>query len=160
MTSAPPTRLPYSPLTPLLTASIWTSVILRWTCAAFHVAPRRVSGSSPPQCLRQRLLSGQTILGVTAAFARRTATKFKLQTPLILCGLLAAWVSRHNAGANNVAALSGSQLWAEEWQGTRSYEFIRPALPSFSLPLLLSAWRGVPVSALINVQYEPLSYMY
>lgn len=62
------------------------------------------------QCLRQRLLSGQTILGVTAAVARRTATKFKLQTALILCGLLAAWVSRHNAGANNVAALSGSQL--------------------------------------------------
>lgn len=47
LTSSPPTRLPYSPLTPLLTASIWTSIILRWTCAAFHVAPRRVCGSSP-----------------------------------------------------------------------------------------------------------------
>lgn len=99
---------------------------------SLHIAARRVCSLSL-QRPHQRLLSEQTILRMTAAFAGPAPpTKFKLQEPLILYRRTpAAWVSAHNAGPTMWLHCPGHSAEQESDSVRASYEFIRPALLAF-----------------------------
>lgn len=110
----------------------------------------------PSQCPHHSCCQSKQYSEWQLPLLARTATKFQLQTPLILYGVLGAWVSAHNAGATMWLHCPGHSAEQESDSVPQTVSSSDQCCPPFASPLFPKHSSTPETPTRLSTHYHPV----